>query len=302
MTTLDLERAGAAREPVAGGAGDEGDAAPMPFSKRFRHGWMIEAAVIAVVGYTYETIRNAVMGSAHVALRDAKALTRFEVWLGLYHEQAVQHFFLNSPFVVALWNTYYDTAHFLVPLFVAIYLYVKFPARYVRVRNAFFFMLLGVAQLAWLAFPITPPKYMPASYGFHDTQVEYWNVGPQKAIAYTRDGEPTKAVVDSVGNLYGGLPSHHVSWSLWAVVGLWPVLKKRWTKALLLLHPVLTIGAITVTGNHRFVDAAGSVIEVTIAYGLAIALERFLRWRRAQTKTSGAVPGGRYGAAEPSVR
>ena len=280
MTTVDLERAERLPDDHAAERGRNG---VVLFSKRFRHGWLIEAMLIAGVGYAYETIRNLVMGSAHTALRDAKVLTRIEVAMGIYHERAFQHLFLDWPFVVGLWNFYYDTAHFLVPTFVAIYLYTTAPERYRRARNAFFFMLLGVAHLAWLVFPITPPKYMPASYGFHDTQVEYWNVGPKKAIAYTKDGEPQQAVVDAVGNLYGGLPSHHVSWSLWAVVALWPVLRKRWTKALLVLHPILTMAAITVTGNHRFVDALGSIVEVAVAFGLAIALERLLARRRGHT-------------------
>jgi hypothetical protein len=261
---------------------------PGPFTRRFKYGIILEALLIAGVGYVYETYRNAVMGGAHVALRNAKTLTNIEVWLGIYHERAVQHFFLDWPFVVALWNTYYDTAHFLVPAAAAIFLYYKFPARYVFWRNVFFFLLLGVGQLAWWAFPVTPPKYMPASYGFHDTQVEYWNVGPQKAIAYDSHGEPTQAVVDSVGNLYGGLPSHHISWALWVICALWPILKRWWTKALLILHLLLTIGAVTVTGNHRWLDIAGSIVELAIAYGLARLLQAYLRRRRARRAADAA--------------
>ena len=217
-----------------------GPDAPGPLSRRLRFGWIPEVILIGVVGYVYETIRNAVMGSALDALRNAKTLTRIETWLGIYHERAVQHLFLNWPAIVAFWNFYYDTAHFLVPAFAAIYLYVKFPARYVRWRNVFFFLLLGVGQLVWLAFPITPPKYMPKSYGFHDTQVEYWNVGPQKGIAYAADGEPKQSVVDAVGNLYGGLPSHHASWALWSVCALWPITRRRWAKGLLVSHLLLS--------------------------------------------------------------
>jgi hypothetical protein len=256
--------------------------APGPLSRRWRYGWIGEVIGIAAAGYVYETIRNAVMGSAHPALANAKVLTHIEVWLGIYHERAVQHFFLQWPFLVALWNTYYDTAHFLVPAATAVFLYVKFPQRYVFWRNCFFFILLGVGQLVWLAFPITPPKYMPARYGFVDTQVKYWNVGPQKAIAYTGDGEPTKAVVDSVGNLYGGLPSHHISWALWVLCALWPVVKRNWVRLLLVTHVVLTILAVTVTGNHRWIDVAGSVVEVSIAYGLARLLQYVLDRRRAR--------------------
>ena len=252
-----------------------------PISRQYRFGWVAEAVVITIVSYTYETVRNLVTGHAATALRNAKAITAIERTLGIYHERAIQSVFLDVPALVAFWNFYYDTAHFFFPLFVGIFLYVKFPARYVLVRNAYFILLLGVGMLVWLALPITAPKWMPARYGFVDTQVEYLNLGPQKALHYGANGEPAADVIAMTGNPYGGLPSHHVSWALLFVIGVWPVVRRRWVKALLVAHILLTIGAITVTGNHRFVDIAGSILEVGVAYGLAFALQGALARRRA---------------------
>jgi len=149
-------------------------------------------------------------------------------------------------------------------------------------RNTFLIMLFLTGPLCWALFPVTPPKYMPKSYGFVDTQVVYFNPGPHIPLRYGPDGEPRQDIIDAVGNLYGGMPSHHVSWSLFCVLAVWPVLKRRWVKGLVLLHPLLTFGAITVTGQHHWIDIAGSVIEVTVAYSLAIALERALAARRAR--------------------
>lgn len=260
------------------------DTPPGPLSKRWRFGWVAETLLIATVGFLYETARNLVTGSAAQAFRNAKALTSIEKALGIYHERAFQHLFLDWPFIVALWNFYYDTAHFLVPIAVAVYLYVKAPARYVRMRNTFFFLLLGFGLLGWYLLPITAPKWMPESYGFVDTQVEYFNIGPQVPLAYGADGEPKPYVVAATGNPYGGLPSHHVSWSLFCALALWPVVRRRWVKGLLVAHVLLTIGAITVTGNHRWIDIAGSILEITIAYALAIGLERVLAWRRVRRR------------------
>jgi hypothetical protein len=263
-------------------------ASPGPRSRRIRGGWILEALGIGTAGVLHDYLRNAEMGPAAVALRNAKSLTSTERWLGIYHEHAVQQFFLNWPAIVAFWNFYYDTAHFLVPVFVAVYLYVKAPARYVRMRNTFLIMLFVTAPICWLAFPVTPPKFMPKSYGFVDTQVKYWNVGPQVPLRYGPDGEPRQDIVDAVGNLYGGMPSHHVSWSLFSVLALWPVVRRRWVRGLLLLHPLLTVGAITVTGQHRFIDFAGSCVEVTVAYLLAITIERALARRRARRRLGSA--------------
>jgi len=259
---------------------EPGPPMPGPLSKRIRHGWILEVLGVGVWCFLYETVRNLVMGTASDAMRNAKSLTAIEKFIGIYHEREVQQFFTNWPAVIAFWNFYYDTAHFLVPLSIAIFLYIKFPARYVLMRNTFFILLLGIGQLAWLAFPINPPKFMPEKYGFVDTQVEYFNLGPQKAFAYGPDGEPAEEVVAAVGNLYGGLPSHHVSWAMFSVLALWPVVRRKWVKALLVSHLVLTMIAITVTGNHRFIDFAGSVVEVAIAYFLAKMLEQVLARRR----------------------
>jgi hypothetical protein len=48
------------------------------------------------------------------------------------------------------------------------------------------------------------------------------------------------------------------------------------------LYPLCTLGAVIATGNHRFVDLAGSLVEVAVAYLAAIGIERALARRRAR--------------------
>jgi hypothetical protein len=263
--------------------------AAWPLSKKLRFGWAMEMLVIVAAGSVYEAVRNATQGKAADALRNAKLLTEVERWLHIYQERAFQHFFLDVPALVAFWNIYYDTMHFIVPIFVGVYLYVKAPARFVRMRNTFLFLILGLSQIAWWAFPVTSPRWMPARYGFVDTQVKYFNLGAQKPLRYGPDGEPAPDVVVITGNPYGGMPSHHVSWAMFSVLAMWPVVRRRWVKGLLIGHFLLTIGAITVTGQHRFIDLAGSAVELTIAYSLAIVIERALDRRRSRRQPVGAA-------------
>ena len=271
----------AASDPPSAELPTQRPPASWPLSKRRRFGWVFEIVGIVAASSVYEAVRNATQGSAADALRNAKFLTGIERSLGIYQERAFQHFFLDVPALVAFWNIYYDTAHFVVPIFAGFYLYLKAPERYVRMRNTFLFLILGLSQIAWWAFPITSPRWMPAQYGFVDTQVKYFNLGAQKPLRYGPDGEPAPDVIVITGNPYGGLPSHHVSWAMFSVLALWPVVRRRWVKGLLIGHFLLTIGAITVTGQHRFIDIAGSAVELTIAYSLAIVVERALdRHRR----------------------
>src|SRR5215470_10505931 len=268
------------------------DEAYFPVTKRFRFGWVVEGGLVVVALLLHDALRNAVMGSAKVALRNAQHLTAFERWLGIYHELDVQRFAidLGTPFV-GFWNTYFETLHFVVPALVAIYLYRKFPGRYVRMRDTFLIMLFVTAPIVWAAFPITPPKFMPPRYGFVDTEATYWNIVPQQPLEYGRDGEPTAETVALEGNLYGGIPSHHLSWAIWCALALWPVVRRRWLRVLLPLYPFMTFCAVTITGNHRFVDLAGSLVEVAVAYGLATLIERWLARRRARHERNGDADG-----------
>ena len=264
-------------------ASPDGVPADYPITKRFRLGWLVEAAFVVAALLTHESLRNAVMGSAKDALRNAKTLTSIERALGIYHEEAIQRFFIRSgEAVVGAWNFYFETLHFIVPVAVAIYLYRRFPARYVRMRNTFLVMLFLTAPPVWGVFPVTPPKFMPARYGFVDTEAEYWNIIPQQPIEYGPDGEPTAETISLEGNLYGGIPSHHISWAIWCALALWPVVKRRWLRWLLPLYPLCTLGATLATANHRFVDLPGSLVEVALAYLAAVGIEHLLARRRSR--------------------
>jgi hypothetical protein len=190
----------------------------------------------------------------------------------------MQRFFLDWPAIVGIWNVYYQWMHFLLPIATAIWLYRKFPARYVRWRNVFLVMLFVTGPFGWWAFPVAPPKYLPASDGFVDTQVEYFSIGTMKPMAYGRDGEPKDELIISLGNPFSGMPSHHVTWALWAVFALWPIIRRRWVRALLALHIVLTCVGIAVTANHHLIDIAGSVIELVVAFCLVLGLEQLFGW------------------------
>lgn len=255
--------------------------APGPLSKRIRFGWILEILGVGVWYELYDRARDWVMGTRIDAFRNARAVTRIEVWLGIYHERSIQQFFLDYPAVVSFFNIYYGTAHFALPLFAGIYLYVKFPQRYVRWRNTFLFMLV-FGPVGWLFFPLTPPKYLPERYGFVDTPAKYYNFGPQRPIFYGPDGEPNVETIAEFGNLYSGMPSHHISWALWAVLALWPVIRRRWIKALLVVDMFLTVLSIAVTGNHHLIDIFGSLGEVALAWVCAVGVDRVFDWLRAR--------------------
>jgi membrane-associated phospholipid phosphatase len=58
---------------------------------------------------------------------------------------------------------------------------------------------------------------------------------------------------------------------------MWPLARRRWTRAALFGYPALTLFCIVVTGNHYWLDGLGGI--VAFAAGLAIG-ERMHRWNQ----------------------
>ncbi len=72
--------------------------------------------------------------------------------------------------------------------------------------------------------------------------------------------------VDTVSNQYAAMPSLHFAWALWSYLVLAPRLQSRWARVFIALYPGLTLFAITVTGNHYWLDAVGGALALVGGY------------------------------------
>jgi hypothetical protein len=63
---------------------------------------------------------------------------------------------------------------------------------------------------------------------------------------------------------FAAMPSLHVGWAVLVAVAGIRALRSRW-RWLLVLHPLLTLGVVVVTGNHYWLDGATSVVLLTVA-------------------------------------
>ncbi len=199
--------------------------------------------------------------------------------LGIDWERAIQRTFLHLDWFIAFWNVFYGTVHFVVPVVALVWLYRKAPARYSRWRTTLVFMF-AIALVSFWAYPLMPPRLMPAHYGFVDTAAHYFNLGPQVPVRFLPNGQPTARSVAAFGNLFAAMPSFHVGWSTWAVLGMWPLARSRCLKALLVSYPLLVVFCITVTANHWLLDAVGGLLVLGLGYASAVALERARFWLR----------------------
>jgi hypothetical protein len=255
--------------------------------------WWKEALIVAVFYAIYSWTRNlfgsnqiAAAGVPRQAFTNAERIIELEMRLGMFHEQAIQAFFLPYRWFIQFWNVYYGTAHFAVTLGVFILLYVKRSDVFPQWRNTLAAMTaLAIIGFAW--FPLMPPRLLdepcpvqdPASYGgqcigsslrppggfgFVDTLAEFG--GP-----WSFDSEAMAAI----SNQYAAMPSLHIGWSTWCAIAVWPLLRRRWTKVAVLSYPALTLFCIIVTANHFWLDGVGGLVAFGVGAVIGWGVHRW---------------------------
>jgi hypothetical protein len=259
--------------PVTEAAHDH-DVERAPLSRRLRHGWPLEIALVLAVYLTYDWLRDKVQGPQHLAFAHAKQLVHIERITGIYVEHGIQKFFLKFHPLISFENIWYGSIHFVMPVVVLVWLYRKAPARYVRWRNVLV-TVLGLGLLGFWLYPVMPPRLMPARYDFVDTAVKFFGLGKPAP------GNDKKAF----GNLYAAVPSLHLGWSSWCVFALYPQLRRWWSHALLVAYPFTITLAIVVTGNHWILDAVAGVAATAVAYVIVRGIEMLTR-RRAHVRVT----------------
>lgn len=256
--------------------------------------WWKEALIMGLFYLVYSWSRNQ-FGSARLAadgvpeqaFHNAELLIRIQKSIGLFHEESIQDWFLPYRGFIQFWNTFYGTAHFVVTLVVFWVLFVKRKNVFPQWRNTLA-ITTALGIVGFSLFPVMPPRLLDApcpsqkvgsyggqciesslrdvgadgirgtdddrTFGFVDTLPEYG------AGLWTFDSEAMK----SISNQYAAMPSMHIGWSSWCAFAVWPLLRKRWTKAAVLLYPAMTLFCIVVTGNHYWIDGLGGQVALAI--------------------------------------
>ncbi|MFC8422690.1 bifunctional glycosyltransferase 87/phosphatase PAP2 family protein [Streptomyces sp. NPDC057236] len=258
----------------------------LPFLRRvlIRPNLLLELLLIRVTYAGYAQVRLAATGGSNSAGRaraeeHGQQILDLERLLHMDIEHAVNHAVVGIGRLREFFDFYYTSFHFVVPLAVLGLLYWRRPVDYRWARASLGFTTLLALVGFWL-YPLAPPRLMPG-LGIIDTVH-----GVQD---FTR---PDYGTLTHLTNQYAAMPSLHFGWSLWCGLVIAVIAPKPWTKALGLLHPLLTACAIVATGNHWILDAAGGAVVVGAGFGLAYLLQG----PRARTAVAAAEPGG-----EPSA-
>ena len=216
---------------------------------------VLELLLIRVFYAAYGAVRLAVDGGRSLAQRHGAQLHRAERALRIDVEHWANHTVVQIRWLRAFFDAYYESLHFAVPVVVLGVLYVRRPADFRRARLT---LALGtaVALLGFWLFPLAPPRLMPG-LGFVDT------------VHGVQDfSRPDYGVLTALTNQYAAMPSLHFGWALWCGVTTWTLATWWWLRAFGLLHPVITLCAIVVTGNHWVLDAVGGALVIGVGFGL----------------------------------
>ena len=214
-----------------------------------------QLVLVLVIYSAYEYTSSLASGSKSLARANALKEVSFERSLHAFFEQGFQHFFIDH----ALWlikaaDVYYVSVHFILPVVVLFLLFIKYPERYIRWRNAMA-LLNGLALIVFVLFPVMPPRLLPATFHFVDTQAVFGGAGSLDAT-----------LMKDAGNQYAAMPSLHFAWAIWCTLAIVSVVKTRWVKVLLLAHPVITVFVVIVTANHFWIDVAAGMADFYISY------------------------------------
>ena len=272
------------------------DHAPAPPQPRLR--WWREVLYGVAVYAVYSVVRNrfgSAGGDPGPAFGHAKSIIDLERDLRLYFEAHLQEWYLDLPGrgLIRAWNVYYGLAHFVVTLGALVLLFRRHPDRYPLWRNALAFTTC-LAVIGFAAYSLMPPRLLDDA-GKYGACPLY---APQAAAAFDRDrpnaevpGCDRYGYVDTVAryggwisfgnegyedvsNQYAAMPSMHIGWSTWCAFVLVPLARRRWTRVLAAIYPVLTLFCIIVTANHYWIDGLGGLVCLGAGYLLALAVTR----------------------------
>ncbi|HZR93195.1 MAG TPA: phosphatase PAP2 family protein [Gaiellaceae bacterium] len=242
---------------------------------------VLQAAIWAAFSLAYEGARGLARGSGADAVDHARRVVRLEQHLGGLIERDLQRPVLDPAGVVLLHavNWTYWLSQFAVVLVAVVWVYLRRPDAYPRLRNTIIVAnTIGLA--GYVLFPLAPPRLVPG-LGLVDT------------LARTEPLNHRTAIVQLVANPYAAMPSLHAADAIIVGVTLAALVRPLSLRLAAGLWPAWVCWALVATGNHFWLDeAAGAVLA-----GLAAWLVR----RRAAEQLLRRAPGA-AGGRRPRTR
>jgi hypothetical protein len=218
--------------------------------------WWVEILAILLFYIVYSAIRNSNGADEPQAFANARDIIWLEHHLGVFHEATIQAWALHFRPLIITANYLYGSLHFIVTIWVGIWLFRSYSNDYPRYRNTLA-ITTAIALIGFTFYPLMPPRLIDdyalqhnfrLSWGFVDTLAKYptpWSFSSGPAA--------------KVSNQFAAMPSVHIAWATWCALAMVPRMKTRGRKILAGSYPVVTLVVIVITANHYVIDAVGGL-------------------------------------------
>jgi len=208
--------------------------------------------------YAYRLARGLVDSRAAEAFDNARAVIALEQAMRLFVEPAVHAWVAGERWLSDGASWLYVNSHFSITVVTLAWIYLVRNSAFYYVRNMFM-VAMGVALVAYAAFPTAPPRFMP-EWGFTDPVAALTGVGPQSGIS------------ELLLNPFAAIPSMHVAYSLMLGVPMSRMVRTRTAAAAWLAYPLLVSFVVVATANHWWLDAVLGAATAAAASWAATAL------------------------------
>ena len=194
------------------------------------------------------------------AISRARNINSLQENLFLPSELSLQRFVMQYEWLARATNFYYAVVH--VPATVAflVWLFTRHRDKYPQWRNAL--AMLTAACLVIRYVRVAPPRFLP-DLGYVDLATRYGLsvYGP---------------VGTGVSDQFAAMPSIHVGWAALVSFGIVAASTSKW-RWLFATHIVITMLAVSATGNHWWLDGIAAIALLAIALRIDTCLRRRLR-------------------------
>jgi len=257
-----------------------------------RRRWWKELLIILGFYLLYGQVRNQ-FGSdgffaakTSTAAENARRVIDFEKRLGLFFEEDLQNWFLDWGWFLWFWNVFYGSLHFVVTIGVGLYLYRRFPLRFMRYRTGLA-ITTAFGLVGFAAFPLMPPRLLssPPPYGGAMTDFAFVDTLSVHGGLWSFDS----GTLQAISNQWAAMPSLHLAWAAWCAIAVGPVLKSNSARIAMWGYPVATSFGIVITANHYWIDGLAGIL--VLGAGMWCA-QRILDWQLIavnNTSTGGGI-------------
>ncbi len=218
-----------------------------------------ELTLLAVLYAIWRIARTLPLATTDGAIDRARRIDRLQHSLHMPSELSLQHFALDHELVGRFLNYFYAIAH--IPVFIGfmVWLFVRHRDRYPHWRNGLAIMTACCLVIRFVR--VAPPRLVPG-LGYIDLS---------SVFGLSVYGPVGTGVSDQLA----AMPSIHVGWAAVVSFGIVMVSTSRW-RWLFVAHVVLTMLAVSATGNHWWLDGIVAMALLAAALRLDTVVRR---WR-----------------------